>query len=666
MRQRSANLLLPLLLLICGLYFVPLTLLGPGLSLIPGDMGDARFNNYILEHGYKFFTGQTPAFWNAPFLYPYPDVTALSDNLLGTLPLYSVFRAFCDRETAFQYWILGLYALNYCCCYFALKKWSGSTLLSAAGAYIFAFSIFNVMQMFHVQVLPRFMVPLVLYWCWNYLQEKQVRYFVYLLLGLVYQFYCGIYLGFLLAYVLLFFLLAYILVFRDRGLLRQFRNRKTILLHITALVLAIAVLLPVMLPYIHVSKLTGMRKFEEVFDTIPRLRSYFFTAPTSLTWSKLLYPHSAYAFPLWWNHFLFIGILPWLAVVVAPFLLRSKKLLPERKKQLLFFVLALFLCVIFCLNVGGFTLYRLIFALPGFSSMRSLDRLINVEIILFVLVFVFVCRELSLFNRAFRIAMLCLPVLVVADNLIDHWELKNFEKKDAQEAVRTLREQMQQQGKGAEAVFYTPVQTYSDNKDELYFRRVYLATTAMLAAQDLNVPCVNGYSGFFPGNSESVFYFSDDRTLQDWCDFTHADIHKIKRVNELGKPIVSWKRVQLLASNHKYLSAQEGEQTYVTADKDSPSTWETFSLICFENGECLLKGDADLFLSAQLDGNAEITASRPKAAGWESFTLVHVSDDKVAFKAGNGKFLCYDPASLRLYATADAIGETSTFTLTEK
>src|ERR1700739_3337747 len=117
------SLLLPLVLLLAGLYFVPLKILDKDFSKIPGDLGDARFNNYILEHGYKYLTGKTDKYWDAPFMYPYKNVIALSDNLLGTVPVYSFFRMIgYDRETSFQWWFLALFALNFICCFWALNK----------------------------------------------------------------------------------------------------------------------------------------------------------------------------------------------------------------------------------------------------------------------------------------------------------------------------------------------------------------------------------------------------------------------------------------------------------------------------------------------------------------------------------------------------------------
>ena len=43
-----------------GLAFV----VGPSVidGRIPGDIGDARFNSYVLEHFFRWITGQAPSF----------------------------------------------------------------------------------------------------------------------------------------------------------------------------------------------------------------------------------------------------------------------------------------------------------------------------------------------------------------------------------------------------------------------------------------------------------------------------------------------------------------------------------------------------------------------------------------------------------------------------
>src|SRR5262245_54947853 len=54
---------IPILVGIAGLAFV----VGPSVihGRIPGDIGDARLTSYILEHFFRWITGQDASFWGA-------------------------------------------------------------------------------------------------------------------------------------------------------------------------------------------------------------------------------------------------------------------------------------------------------------------------------------------------------------------------------------------------------------------------------------------------------------------------------------------------------------------------------------------------------------------------------------------------------------------------
>jgi hypothetical protein len=59
-----------LLLLVCfgiGFYNFPLSLVKTNFSYMPGDLGDARFINFVLEHGYQYLIGNQPSFYDATF-----------------------------------------------------------------------------------------------------------------------------------------------------------------------------------------------------------------------------------------------------------------------------------------------------------------------------------------------------------------------------------------------------------------------------------------------------------------------------------------------------------------------------------------------------------------------------------------------------------------------
>jgi hypothetical protein len=647
---------LPLILLLIGLYLVPLKIFGPDFSKIPGDFGDARFNNYILEHGHLFITGQINSFWDAPFMYPFKNVISLSDNLLGSMPIYSAFRVLgADRETAFQLWFIILFVLNFICCYWALQKWFGNTFLSATGAYIFTFSIFIIGHIYNVQVFPRFMVPLILYWTWKYINERHVKYFLFISLGVVYQFYCGIYLGFLLVYVLIFFFISYLIIYRDKLFFIQFKNLKTVLLHFTIMTISLALLAPLMLPYIEISHRMGMRDFEDAISSIPTLRSYFFTSKASVLWLSLS-EHGVDKISSWWCHFLFLGALPWLGILSVPFFLYSKRIDLNKKKFLLFLSLTLFFSFIFCLNIEGFTLYRLIFKLPGFSSMRAINRIINTEVVLFILIFVFSFNELRKHYTFVKMLVFAFPILIIVDNLIDPMEVNRFDKHESQQQIALVKKNIHTQyNKIFSAVAYSSTD-YHGNE-------IRINLNVMLAAQELGVPVVNAYTGSFPERYWPLLGIFNDTGLKQWCEYTGISRNNIQYVNDLGIREKQRSNVQLLASNGMFVCSDGSIGNTIIANKEKASGWETFTLIKLADGKYIFVDYNGKILSTELGNNANITANRINVGSWEKFTLLNISDQVVAIKAINDKYLSLDIQTGQLFAKSDSIGPNERFTL---
>ena len=658
--NKIITLLLPLTLLVAGLYFVPIKIFKNDFSKVPGDFGDARFNNYVLEHGHKYLIGDIDNYWDAPFMYPYTNVISFSDNLLGTMPIYSAFRVLgLDRETSFQFWLLTLFALNFICCYWVLMRWSNNTPLSVTGAYIYAFSIFILGHIYNVQVFPRFMVPLVFYWTWKYLSQKQIKYFLFTLFGLVYQFYSGIYLGFLLAYTLLFLIIAYLIIYRDKALFSQFTNIRKITYHLLIVVISVILITPLMLPYIEISHTQGFRHFEDALSSIPTLRSYFFTSKAPVLWS-FLSEHGIPVLPEWWCHHLFMGALPWMGIIVIPIILLSKKINSEKKKFIAFLSIGLFLSFIFCLNINGFTLYRIIFKLPGFSSMRAINRVINTEVMYFILIFVFVFNELRKSGKIMKWIVMSFPLLIIVDNLINTQEVKRYDKQKSQQQIEAVKENIKNQyNNDYKAIAYMP-------KNGLNGQGIKIHLNVMLAAQELNIPCVNAYTGSYPSEYLGFSSRADDVTLDKWIKFNNIDKRLIQTINDFGKREINRKLIHLKATNDKYVCADKTLNNFVVANRDNAWLWETFTLIQFENNECAILAYDNHFLCAEIDKQNEITATRANVSTWETFTIIELGDNYVAFKAVNGKYLSLDEKSLQLFAIRDTIGRMEKFKLLMK
>jgi len=186
-----------------GFITVIMPYFGFHLQFIPGDLGDARFNNYILEHGYKWLSGKSPSFWSAPFFFPIPNTVAFSDNHLGSLLVYSVMRVLgFGRDTSFQLWILVGITLNFFSMAWVLKKIGSKGLGLACGAFLFAFSLAYTNQLGHAQLTYRFASPLAWFFFYLFLTDPKPRHLALSLIFCVLQLYCTLYVGY---FLLLFF-----------------------------------------------------------------------------------------------------------------------------------------------------------------------------------------------------------------------------------------------------------------------------------------------------------------------------------------------------------------------------------------------------------------------------------------------------------------------------
>lgn len=194
----SWNHLIGLLFLIAGFFLVILPYVGIDFGSIPGDFGDARFNLYVLEHGFQYITGQVDSYWSAPFFYPAREVTSYSDNLLGNLPIYALFRFLnFNSERSFQFWFIVCMVLNYISAYWALCKFKLGSYPAAVGAFIFAFSLALKYQLCHAQMFPRYFIPPLFYYLWHYAHTFSRKSFVLASIWWILGLFSGLYLAFL-------------------------------------------------------------------------------------------------------------------------------------------------------------------------------------------------------------------------------------------------------------------------------------------------------------------------------------------------------------------------------------------------------------------------------------------------------------------------------------
>ncbi len=484
--------LLPFLVgLLSGLYFITLQVVDPSFLYFPGDLGDGRLNLYFLENAYKYFTGESASFWNAPFMYPEPNVIALSDNLLGSAPLYSFFRILgMTTFTSYQWWFVILAALNYSSAFLFLRKLFKNNYAAVLGAMVFAFSIALQSQMTHAQTFPRFAIPLAFLMAIKFKEELQPRYFFYALLFVVYQIYCGIYLGFMLAIPI--GILFIILTWTSPERKQRFKDKKWILRIIGGGTINGILVLPLIIPYMQRNKAPTLNHYREILDSVPTIKSHFFSQQGSLLWDFL--SGTATNYPAWWDHQIFAGGIATLCILIFAGIqfnrLYKNRFRPGHGSVLSSLFLAGLITKILYLRAGRISIYFLVYLLPGFSSMRSMTRIINIELLFFAIATAWIV-SIILKKQGWKSVLLFLLLagLFIGDNYFREGKSYRTEKSLAMDRTESLVNLIDSLPEGT-VISYEP--------ETLETASIHYHLDAMLAAQACNLISINGYSASCP------------------------------------------------------------------------------------------------------------------------------------------------------------------------
>lgn len=146
-------------------------------------------------------------------------------------------------------------------------------------------------------------------------------------------------------------------------------------------------------------------------------------------------------------------------------------------------------------------------------------------------------------------------------------------------------------------------------------------------------------------------------------DYYHDNFSKPPIFSATGR---NRKIFYLKAANDKYVFANDIRNNIVSADRDSVSSEEPFTLYYLDDNKYSICSHSHRFFSAELGQQNEITAIRDKIADWEKFTIIELDSNYVAFKAANGKYISLEKKSLQLFATAEFIGKNERFKMITK
>lgn len=479
---------LALVFLLCAMVLL-LPYFGLDFSSLPGDLGDTRFNLYVLEHNYLYFFGLITDFWGAPFMYPEAEVISLSDNLIGSAPIFMAARLLgFSLFTAMQIWIVILFFLNFYGAYvlgnYILKNKNAAIIV----AVVFTFSIGLAEQMNHAQLFPRFPIPLTIFFCLKWFNSFQPKYFFLFVTFYTYQFYCGIYLGFLLS-VPLFLIVIYKVGVNFKVVLNSMLNLKNAFTIFFTLTINIFLLLYLFKPYMRRALFSETFDYEKIMGTVPSLYSHLSSSDSSLLWSwtSNFSLHEKYP----WDHRIFPGIIACMGFLfLMSFLFRKKSGEHLNRKNILLLSGVGLVTFLLFLRIGQFSLYQFINQIPGFESMRSIARIVNVQLIFYGLgvglLFLFISKY---FKRYTKFVFIFFLFALIADNFTLKNRINNLSKKSFENRLEDMINKLQHIPRGS-IISYEPKTIEGDVR--------FMHIDVMLASQQLGLTSVNGYSGQAP------------------------------------------------------------------------------------------------------------------------------------------------------------------------
>lgn len=407
-----------------------------GFERLPGDLGDFRFVNLMLEHWYRVVTGQAP--WRDPnYFYPQPGVLGYSDALFLHAVPYVVFRlARLSPFYAYFCTLVAILGIGYAGTLWLLRRildiaWP----IAIATAMIFMFSNMIALKIIHANLYAVAFVPLVVGLLWRVVaaidaDEPFGRSGVLLAVLTPMLLYTSYYMGWLVVFLCGLWGLVFLAQQSacSPQSLRRFAGRVWSVrygLMGLALVFAVA-LVPFVLTHYRAYLDHGPRPWSEVLTMLPSPVDLVNIGWGNRMWSWLVLSFVPPGRPT--MHELVLGLPPGMLLLFATALAvyavrlraacgRSGSGASLRDQALTCLAITVVICWILMVKVGDVSLWSLIFKLvPGATAIRAVFRL-QFLLHLAILALIAIALDRLWRERRHRVAIALVLVFLMAEQV---------------------------------------------------------------------------------------------------------------------------------------------------------------------------------------------------------------------------------------------------------
>ena len=231
---------------------------------VPGDLGDALLNMWILAWGFDALPGlltgslSWTAFWNAPMFHPEPLALAMSEHLIAQVlqgaPVYWLTG---NIVLTYNLLFLSTYILSAIGTYLLVRDLTGDWRAGLVSGLAFGFLPYRVAQISHLQVLSTQWMPLALWGLHRFIHHGSRRALAGGTASLVMLHWsCGYYILFFAPCVAVFCL-------HDLWRAGHLRTTQRWVGLVAAGATSLALTLPVLLPYLDVRSTYGFQRGRE-------------------------------------------------------------------------------------------------------------------------------------------------------------------------------------------------------------------------------------------------------------------------------------------------------------------------------------------------------------------------------------------------------------------